>query len=1467
MVNWNDDACTDIIANATVLISPCNGSAPGGFNLPNTPSIALDWDGDGRTDLLANVSGTWEVFRSEGNAVAPEVAANITLGTGTYVVTDQNGDGLSDLVFANSAAGYAIDYGLHNGAGQPPDLATSFVDGFGNSVSPTYLSIADGGYGYNLADQQYPYVVYVGPLYVVSQFAASDGAGGTYTNSLYYYDAYMNVQGRGFAGFWWKNTTDSRNATNRVEYYVGTFPDTGMKYEDILQQPSGTISQVVNTPNNLVLDSTANNQRYYPYITSSVSTQYEVSAVASENGQLITSTSINYGTPDNYGNFDSVTTTVTDEDANSPYHGDTWTSTTVNTIAPNTSDWCLNLPTETTVTQSSTAPGGTAIERTVTYTPDYAHCNQTGRVIEPNSATYKMTEAYGYDGFGNLNSDTVTGVGMSARSTTINWGTTGQFPTTVTNALSQSMTAGYDPNTGMKTRQTDLNGLATTWQYDDFARKAKETRPDGTYTQWTYNDCTQWGGCLYGPHALAVAQYVYGANGSLVTDGSTYFDTVDRPIIANKELLAAGSYDRNEVRYDSLGRVSQQSAPCLWTSVTTTCPYWTTYHYDTINRLTSSQRPISASNPNPQTTTYGYAGRTSTVQDPLGHTTTKITQVTGNLGRSQGPNGYYQSFTYDAFGSLLSVTDSASPANTLFTAKYSYGIGAFQTSSTDMDLGVRSYTVDALGEVRGYTDAKGQSFSMTYDALSRPLARTEPDLTTTWTWGATKASDNLGQLQSVTAASAAGTWSDTYTYDTLGRPSTETISNPGDRTYEYIKTYDPTTGLLSSLQYPVDISFILTLQYAYSNGILKSVSSTSYSPTEVYWTANTTNARGQVTQETYGNGVVKTLNYDAVTGWLGSLQAGPSGGATLQNNSYAYDDDGNLTQRQDNNRGLTENFYYDTMNRLDHSTLNGVTNLQMAYDTTGMGNIASRSDVAGGATWTYDPVRKHAVTQAGSAAYTYAYDANGNMSSRNGYTLGWSSYNLPTSVSSAGESVTFAYDGNHQRWQEVYTGGPNGLETTYHAGKLFEVANYGGLANYRQYIYAGNELVAVDDRSTQAQFHNFVVTDHQGSIAAFETGGSPASNDVPESFTAFGNRRNGETWSGAPTSSDETAIGIVTRRGYTGETTLGVSMGLNHLNGRVEDSITGRFLSPDPYVPDPDNTQSFNRYSYVNNNPLSFTDTSGFDLDPITVNATLGGPENPIADVASGIVGILDLGDLFGWFGGGGPTLSPMQQAAEAHGINLSSPLQGAPSFQSAGGTSTLPTQVVVSSVPATQGQIASFGFAGFNASINSPGALNTAARNGVGDMSDTSPGSINAFDAHPNFDEIEVDAIRGGGFNYAGIGRSAAFLAAAPWMKLAAIGVIGTSGAYVGGNLLGPELAVAPMVRTPPPDLGVRPPGWNSNWEFRLPEGGGNYGPRWFDEEGGEWRFHDIDSWHDIPHWDYNPWNQWNSPWQNIYP
>jgi hypothetical protein len=50
---------------------------------------------------------------------------------------------------------------------------------------------------------------------------------------------------------------------------------------------------------------------------------------------------------------------------------------------------------------------------------------------------------------------------------------------------------------------------------------------------------------------------------------------------------------------------------------------------------------------------------------------------------------------------------------------------------------------------------------------------------------------------------------------------------------------------------------------------------------------------------------------------------------------------------------------------------------------------------------------------------------------------------------------------------------------------------------------------------------------------------------------------------------------------------------LYYFKARYYDSAVGRFLSADTIVPNSNNPQSFNRYSYAYNNPLNYTDPSG----------------------------------------------------------------------------------------------------------------------------------------------------------------------------------------------------------------------------------------------------------------------------------
>jgi RHS repeat-associated protein len=118
----------------------------------------------------------------------------------------------------------------------------------------------------------------------------------------------------------------------------------------------------------------------------------------------------------------------------------------------------------------------------------------------------------------------------------------------------------------------------------------------------------------------------------------------------------------------------------------------------------------------------------------------------------------------------------------------------------------------------------------------------------------------------------------------------------------------------------------------------------------------------------------------------------------------------------------------------------------------------------------------------------------------------------------------------------------------------------------------------------------YLASDHLGSVDAVTNAAGTVL--ARPSFNAWGARR-ASNWQGAPSQSEWQAIADTTRRGYTGHEQLDNVM-LVHMNGRVYDPAIGRFLSADPFIDCAGSTQGWNRYSYVKNSPLAFTDPGGY---------------------------------------------------------------------------------------------------------------------------------------------------------------------------------------------------------------------------------------------------------------------------------
>ncbi len=1203
----NGDGCADVFSVTFVWISNCAGtfgSIPTGVPSSSDKVMAVDWDGDGQTDLLYADGGNWYVQRSTGNGLAAPMSLGIAAPSNqSFFAVDRNSDGQPELMYTDSNASYAVSYLPHNGFNTPPDLAISISDGFGINFSPTYVPISQYNY-MKYSDAVFPDMDYQGPMYVVNQFSASDGTGGTYTNDFAYWGARLNLQGRGFEGFDAVRHHDSRSGIYVISYYSRQFPYIGRLTDQETFEPDTTTYMAITgytytylTPGGLA--GTSCSSCYFPYISNAIAYNYE--ATGSKKGganSYISYTKTQY-TYDSYGNLTDTLATTEDTDSAapaSPFNGQYWITEIKNTISNDNSatNWCLGRPSTTQTT--NTVPGQPAQTRTVAHTLDYANCRATVETVEPNDTRLKVTTTFGFDACGNTNSVSVvgldkTGAPMPARVTQTNYAyNTARcaLPEAVTNALNQTTVTSYNYSFGLPASATDPNGISTSWQYDNFGRKKQETRPDGTYTTYAYTDCVAsscWG---VADLRFLTSSHLYSSTGTQLRLEEKFYDGLDRQRYEELNRVL-GVWDAQVFYYDNLGRKIEETLPYSSSS-----NGYHLYSYDVANRPTQDAL-YDGSGHLYRASSIGYLGQTRQVTDPNGNTITKVTDVASKTRIVTDPNtngtvAGTTKYTFDAFGNLVTIVDADN-----ITSSYTYNIRGFKTSSNDADAGAWTFTPDSLNETVSQTDAKGQVTGFGYDLLGRMTSRTEPESTiaTQWVYGTSASAHNIGRISQVTKADGYG---EAYTYDSVGRPQTVTYTEDST-SYPFTYTYN-TQGTVDTVTYPVSTSgyqFVLKNVYdAY--GYLNQVKDNSAGT--VFWTLNSANDSNLPTLETLGNGAQIGSAYTPWTNEVVTRTEGSGGSTTnLQNLTYAWDLAGNLHQRIDNRQGLTEQFVYDAMNRLLSSTLNGVNNLTLTYDAAG--NINSKSDVSS-STYVYDSVHKHAVKTAGS--WSMSYDANGNMITRAGGSISYYSYNQPNTINYGGNSTQFSYNASHQRWKQVANYGGT-TETTHYIGGLLEIMTRGsGPTEYRHEIPTGSGIAIYTRRTDGSTGTYYATSDHLGSADLVMD--SVANVLTRESFTPFGARR-GSAWTGAPSSADYTAFGNTTRRGFTGHEMLD-SVALVHMNGRVNDPYLGRFLSADTVVQNLGATESVNPYAYAWNTPLKYVDPSGHSLFGDIIGAIVG---------------------------------------------------------------------------------------------------------------------------------------------------------------------------------------------------------------------------------------------------------------------
>lgn len=471
-----------------------------------------------------------------------------------------------------------------------------------------------------------------------------------------------------------------------------------------------------------------------------------------------------------------------------------------------------------------------------------------------------------------------------------------------------------------------------------------------------------------------------------------------------------------------------------------------------------------------------------------------------------------------------------------------------------------------------------------------------------------------------------------YFFDGLGRPIRTDYTLPSDlepsnsQTFRIVTGYD-SLGRVASVTYPklpghadATLAFFEYAPAETSNGRLASVSSAERlqfgAPTKLttLWKAEATDQQDRLSRFMAGS-VHTEHQFD----WRGlttstvirndDLDADNSNVA-LAMLQFAYDGEGNLSSRSDDLQAATRHYRYDSMNRLqweltDPGCMLSVTSKcvvdALAYDK--LGNLAD-SKLRG--VYTFNPLKPTQLMSAtgGSVANgtrTYAYDYLGNQVERPDGNVTFNDFNLPARIvgkTNAGEvTAAFLYAPNGSRARRVTRD-----ETVSYAGPYERHRKAGtNRVEHRLHVPGTGTTLRYegDDAFVSKLPTAFSHGDHLGSTSLvtqneLETSGGMFTKVLEKRhYEAFGLPMN-PNWS-APNPFSDLQTPVLDQ-GFTGHTE-DRAIGVVSMRGRMYDAELGRFITTDPMVDGANPSQAWNRYAYVSNNPLRYTDPTGFFMD------------------------------------------------------------------------------------------------------------------------------------------------------------------------------------------------------------------------------------------------------------------------------
>lgn len=618
------------------------------------------------------------------------------------------------------------------------------------------------------------------------------------------------------------------------------------------------------------------------------------------------------------------------------------------------------------------------------------------------------------------------------------------------------------------------------------------------------------------------------------------------------------------------------------------------YRYDNTGNLIEVRRNAASNTPEiVSSITYDDLGRKTGQSDPDAGLASYVYNAAGEMICGRDARGFVTVTDYDILGrawrernergTCAVTTDRRTiPVGEALAAPttgesrivemtwFDYGVSG---GHSGLGMAFKTARYQTIGANYGQTDLMTKTVS--WDHLRRPTGST-----TSFAY----AVDNDPTVESYT---------DAITYDSIGRPATNTDASGG-----------------------------VTENMYSSHGFLRRVRSATQ-PSLVYFEALAANERGQVTKERkHGNVAITTKRvYNPYTGRIEGIQTGTDNGNALLDNpvqdlSVGWDVLGNLTNRQDLRQGLVEAFTYDNLNRLllgrvhQNGALRG-DSISLAYDA--LGNICSKATPAGAQTYQYgngsacgtpdtNNPRPHAVSQmqGPTGTFTYQYDEAGNQTradhSNNAkdrdIRFGAEGLADRIVVGNGNSSSDFRYGPGGRYLRTDVKDGITTI-TRYVSGIELITKRQGGVETSRERKrYIGGFLILtqkIQSGGTVTEDYRYLLGDHLGSTDTLVDEQGVVKERL--SFDPHGNRRVAEG-AGVWITAVSNYQAANTTHGFTGHEHIDHAE-IVHMNGRLYDPILGRMLSPDPIVQELYNLQNLNRYTYVLNNPLSLTDPTG----------------------------------------------------------------------------------------------------------------------------------------------------------------------------------------------------------------------------------------------------------------------------------